>query len=287
MKNPGVLFNSNYLTIAAEQFKDIDMVVKSILRKEPDEESLLKIISLLDLTSLNATDTPDVIDDLIRKAKSPVPDRNVKVAAVCVYAPFVKQAANALKGTEVEVATVAGGFPSGQMSLELKCAEIEQAIENGATEIDAVIRRTYPLTHDWQALYDEVKAFKESCKNVHLKVILGTGELPDSESIFKTSMTCLMAGADVIKTSTGMEKVNATLEAGYVMMQAIKKYEHLTGFKAGIKPAGGIRTTGQALSWLELVRMQLDETWLQPSLLRIGASSLLDDLLLQLNKDIR
>lgn len=287
MRNPGVPFNEDFLRIDDALFRDIENVVNSIPVIEPDETSLLKVVSLLDLTSLNATDTPDTIENLINRAISPVPGHDVRVAAVCVYAPFVEQAYKALEHTDVEVATVAGGFPSGQMALELKCAEIVQAIKCGATEIDAVIRRTYPLTQNWQALYKEVKAFRESCKDVHLKVIMATGELSDPATIFKTSMTCLMAGADVIKTSTGMEKVNATLEAGFIMMQAIKSYEVLTGFKAGLKPAGGIRTTEQALKWLELVRTQLGESWLQSSLFRIGASSLLDDLLLKFDEASR
>jgi deoxyribose-phosphate aldolase len=284
MRNSGVPYNEDFLRIDAGLFQDIDEVVNFIPDIDSNEASLLKVVSLLDLTSLNATDTPDIIEVLIKRAKSPVPGHDVKVAAVCVYAPFVEQACTALEHTDVEVATVAGGFPSGQMALELKCAEIELAIKLGATEVDAVIRRTYPLMQNWLALYEEVKAFRKSCKDVHLKVIMATGELPDPATIFKTSMTCLMAGADVIKTSTGMEKVNATLDAGYIMMQAIKRYEDMTGFKAGLKPAGGIRTTEQSLRWLELVRKLLGESWLQPSLFRIGASSLLDDLLLQLGK---
>lgn len=243
-----------------------------------EEANVLKSISCLDLTSLSATDTPDKIGALLAKAREPLAGRTVEVASVCVYQPFIAQAKTALKGTTIGVAAVAGGFPAGQMDVGVKCEDIIQSVDLGATEIDMVINRSLVLTENWEALYHEVLACKDACGKATLKVILATGELPDYTAISKASWVAMMAGADFIKTSTGFEKVNATLEASYTMLRAIKEYNDLTGNKVGFKAAGGIRTANNAMLYFALVEDVLGSAWLDKSLFRIGASSLLDNL---------
>ena len=272
------MFITNLIENITENEKEIEQRIGRLRPSDLSNETIYKIISLLDLTSLSGTDTPKSIESLLFKAKHPVVNEDVQTASVCIYQPFIKQSVTSLRGTDIGIATVAGGFPAGQMSLDIKCADIEKSVSMGATEIDVVISRTNPLTDNWKGLYDEVAAFKKSCSTSKLKVIIATGELDDYSRIAKTSMVCLMAGADFIKTSTGLEKVNATLEAGYVMMKAINSYFKETGRKAGFKPAGGIRTTGQALLWMQLVIEELGDDWFHKPLFRFGASSLLDDL---------
>jgi deoxyribose-phosphate aldolase len=177
---------------------------------------------------------------------------------------------------------VATGFPAGQTPLPQRTAEIEQAIEAGAREIDVVIRRTHVLTGNWQALYDELRLFRETCGDVHMKTILATGDLGTLKQVYQASLVAMMAGSDFIKTSTGKESVNATLEFGLVMARAIRAYETHTGYKVGFKPAGGISKAKQALTWQSLMKEELGEEWLMPDLFRFGASSLLTDLERQL-----
>jgi len=287
MPNPGIPFDEIVIEQIVKSNTGIDdriLKLHQAKKSSADQKKdILRLISVLDLTSLNGNDTPERISNLLQKAQFPLAGNTVQVAAVCVYQPFIAQAVSALKHTELGVACVAGGFPAGQMDLAVKCADIEKSVQLGATEIDMVINRTNPLTGNWSALYEEVRACRQHCGQGHLKVIIATGELVDYTTIARTSWVCMAAGADFIKTSTGLEKVNATLEAGLVMMQAIRVYYQATGVEVGFKPAGGIRTTEQALTWMQLMHEELDEKWLDKSLFRIGASSLLDDLTTRFN----
>lgn len=175
------------------------------------------------------------------------------------------------------VASVAGGFPSGQYLNKSKLVEIEGCVEDGATEIDTVISRGEALDGNWKFIFDELVEQKKACKNAHLKVILATGELQNDQNIYKASWAAMLAGADFIKTSTGKETVNATLEVAHVMLKAIDAFHKLTGKKIGFKPAGGIKTVDEALEFVALVKTILGDEWLNPELFRIGASSLLDN----------
>ncbi len=279
MKNPGITFQSNLIANIHLTNQVVAAHTARIKPAKADEAAVLKTISCLDLTSLSATDTPAKIDALLAKARAPIADSPTEVAAVCVYQPFVAQAKAALKGSGVAVATVAGGFPAGQMDVGVKCEDIIRSVDLGAAEIDLVINRSLVLTENWEALYHEVLACKDACGKATLKVILAAGELPDSTAIARASWVAMMAGADFIKTSTGFEKVNATLEGSYAMLRAIKEYHDLTGYRVGFKAAGGIRTTKNALAYVALVEDVLGEKWLNKTLFRIGASSLLDSLL--------
>jgi deoxyribose-phosphate aldolase len=208
--------------------------------------------------------------------------RELHVGAVCVYHNLVPVAVEVLRGSGVPVAAVSTGFPAGQISLEDKLSEIHASVRSGADEIDTVISRAHVLTGNWRALYDEIRAFREACGPAHLKTILATGELGTLRSVAMASLVCMMAGADFVKTSTGKETVNATLTAGVVMTRAIRDYWERTGFRVGFKPAGGIRTARQALEWEILMKEELGDEWLPPSLFRIGASTLLSDIERQL-----
>lgn len=213
-------------------------------------------------------------------------DENITVGAVCVYPARVADAVKCFKDSktnDIPIASVATGFPAGQTPLETRLEEIHRAVKMGATEIDIVISRTKALAGDWQGVYDEVKLCKHACgKHVHMKTILGTGDLGTLTNVYKASMVSMMAGSDFIKTSTGKEGVNATLPVGLVMVRAIRDYYHRTGYKVGFKPAGGIRSAKDACTWLALMKEELGDEWLKNDLFRIGASSLLTDIERQL-----
>lgn len=253
---------------------------------------LLKAVTLMDLTTLGGDDTPGKVQRLCAKARRPVradllaalgADRlGVQVAAVCVYHRFVALAAEALAGSGIPVAAVSTGFPAGLGPLPERIAEIRASVAAGAAEIDVVITRAHVLTADWQALYDELRAFREACGPAHIKVILGTGELGTLGNVAKASWVAMMAGADFIKTSTGKEAVNATLPVGLVMARQIRAYRDLTGHTVGFKPAGGIGRARQALDWLILMKEELGDAWLAPERFRFGASGLLSDIERQL-----
>jgi len=253
---------------------------------------LLKAISCLDLTSLKGDDTPGRVRRLCAKAKAPlrsdlaealgVGDFGITVGAVCVYHEMVPTAVEALMQTGIPVAAVSTGFPAGLSPFRLRVAEIEESVAAGAREIDVVISRRHALTENWQALYDELCAFREACGPAHMKAILATGELISLSKVARASMVAMMAGADFIKTSTGMEPVNATQPVSLVMLRAIRDYEAMTGARIGFKPAGGISTAKQALQYLVLVKEELGRDWLDPDLFRFGASSLLTDIERQL-----
>jgi deoxyribose-phosphate aldolase len=207
----------------------------------------------------------------------------ITVGAVCVYPNRVKESVEALRGTNIPVASVATGFPAGQTPLAQRIGEIEQAIEAGAREVDVVIARNLVLTGDWTALYEEISQFRKTCGDAaHMKTILATGELGTLKQVYQASLIAMMAGSDFIKTSTGKEAVNATLEFSLVMTRAIRQYLERTGYKVGFKPAGGISTAKQTLAWQALMKEELGDEWLMPDLFRIGASSLLTDLERQL-----
>jgi deoxyribose-phosphate aldolase len=195
-----------------------------------------------------------------------------------VYHSMVPTAVEALEGSGIPVAAVSAGFPAGLSPFEQRVAEIRASVDAGADEIDIVITRAHVLRSDWTALYEEVRAFRDACGDAHLKAILATGELGTLGNVARASRVALMAGADFIKTSTGKEKVNATLPVGLVMARAIRDYRERTGNLAGFKPAGGIRTAKDAISWLILMKEELGEAWTRPDRLRFGASSLLGDI---------
>ena len=209
-------------------------------------------------------------------------DINLTVGAVCVYHAMVPTAVRALAGSSIPVAAVSTGFPAGLSPFKTRLEEIRASIGAGAEEIDIVITRAHVLTGNWEALYDEVAAFREACGAAHMKVILGTGELGTLRNVMRASLVAMMAGADFIKTSTGKESENATLPVSLIMVRAIRAYEERTGYRVGFKPAGGIRTAKDALSWLVLMKEELGRPWLEPELFRFGASSLLGDIERQL-----
>ncbi|MCB1048980.1 MAG: deoxyribose-phosphate aldolase [Acidobacteria bacterium] len=252
----------------------------------------LKAISCMDLTTLAGDDTPGRVQRLCAKARQPLrPDMveklgigslHLTVGAVCVYPNMVSEAVSALKGTHIPVASVATGFPAGLTPLKQRLAEVEQAVADGAQEIDIVVARHQVLTGNWQALYDEIRQFRAACGDAHMKTILATGDLATLKQVYQASLVAMMAGSDFIKTSTGKESVNATLEFGLVMARAIRAYLEQTGHIVGFKPAGGISKAKQALVWLALMKEELGDAWLQPQLFRFGASSLLTDLERQL-----
>ncbi|CAH2107446.1 unnamed protein product [Euphydryas editha] len=245
------------------------------------EKWLLKTVSFIDLTTLSGDDTRSNVTKLCMKAAYPLSKENdvTRTAAVCVYPNRVGDAYDAIKKLgvlkEIQIASVATGFPSGLYPLQTRLQEIKYAIASGATEIDVVLDRSLVLMGEWEKLYDEVLQMKKECGNAHLKVILGVGELGTYENVYKASMVSMMAGADFIKTSTGKEAVNATLPVGLVMCRAIRNFYLMTGTKVGLKPAGGIKTSQDAVNWLVLIYSELGTEWLTPKLFRIGASSLL------------
>ena len=297
-RNPGMPLDLNWVAEvrvnrSAVERRTATLPKRRTVKTQWQAAWLLRAITCIDLTTLSGDDTPGRVRRLCAKAKQPVrPDmlaalgaseRNITVGAVCVYPSRVKDAVEALKGSTVPVASVAAGFPAGQTPLAQRVAEIEQAIEAGANEIDIVITRTHVLTANWQALYDEIRQFRETCgDSAHMKTILGTGDLGTLTQVYQASLVAMMAGSDFIKTSTGKESVNATLEFGLVMVRAIREYWHRTGYKVGFKPAGGISKAKDAVVWQSLMKEELGVDWLMPDLFRIGASSLLTDLERQL-----
>jgi len=244
------------------------------------KNSLLKLLGVLDLTTLEGSDTEAKVIALCRKAAfSKLTGNYPDSAAVCVYPSLVKVAVRELKGTGIHVASVAGAFPSGQSGLHIKLEEVKYAIGEGADEIDTVISRGKLIEGADNEVYDELCAIREMCGNTHLKVILETGELPTVALIRKASELAILSGADFIKTSTGKISVGATPVAFLVMLDTIHEYLEKTGKSIGIKPAGGIRTPEQALVYVQLLTKMLGEQWFQKNYFRIGASSLADDIL--------
>lgn len=256
------------------------------VKKDHQAAWLLRAISCIDLTTLSGDDTARRVERLCAKARQPLaPDllkalgmTPITVGAVCVYHEMISPAKAALNGTSIPIAAVSTGFPAGLSPFELRVREIEMSVEAGAQEIDIVISRRHVLSGDWQALYDEVKAFRAACGDAHIKTILATGELGTLRNVARASLVCMMAGADFIKTSTGKENVNATLPVSLVMIRAIREYHDRTGMRVGYKPAGGISKAKDALTYLAMIKEELGDRWLRPDLFRFGASSLLGDI---------
>ena len=274
---------------SAAERRTATLSTRRSVKKEWQAAWLLRAVSCIDLTTLAGDDTPGRVRRLCAKARQPLrPDlleklgfqkNELTVGAVCVYPNMVKTAVEALEGSHIPVASVAAGFPAGQTPMPQRIAEIEQAIEFGAREIDIVISRAHVLTGNWQALYDEISQFRKTCgESAHLKTILATGDLGTLTQVHQASLVAMMAGSDFIKTSTGKESVNATLNFGLVMVRAIREYYEKTGIKVGFKPAGGVNKAKQTLAWQFLMKEELGTEWLMPDLFRIGASSLLTDL---------
>lgn len=255
---------------------------------------LVKAVQCMDLTTLAGDDTPGRVRRLCAKARNPLRADllaalglpSLKVGAVCVYHEMVAEAVHALQGSGIPVAVVSTGFPAGQTPMETKLREIELSVAAGATEVDIVISRRHALTGDWQALYDEIAAYRAACGDAHLKAILATGELQTLENVARASWVAMMAGSDFIKTSTGKEGVNATLDVSLVMVRAIREFQAETGQVVGYKPAGGISAAKGALQYLALMKEELGLRWLQPDLFRFGASSLLTDIERQLEHHV-
>jgi deoxyribose-phosphate aldolase len=262
-------------------------LAKRSLKKESKVWGLKLAISMMDLTTLEGKDTPGKVHALCQKAMRPDPaDPTIPhVGAVCVYPTMVPFVRKALKGSGVHIAAVATGFPSGQTFTEIKVQETRQTVAAGADEIDMVIDRGAFLSGNYQKVFDEIAEVKEACGPAHLKVILETGELANYDQVRLASVIAMFAGADFIKTSTGKVGVNATLPVTLVMLEAIRDFHHTTGKKIGMKPAGGIATSKLALSYLVMLYETLGGEWMTPDLFRFGASSLLNDVLMQLKKE--
>ncbi|MET9628905.1 deoxyribose-phosphate aldolase [Lentzea sp. NPDC006480] len=240
-------------------------------------------ISMVDLTTLEGADTHGKVRSLAAKAKRPDPERPdvPKVAAVCVYPDMVKTAADELQGTGINIASVATAFPSGRSTMDIKLADTRFAVEQGATEVDMVIDRGAFLSGRYGQVFEEIVKIKAACGDAHLKVILETGELVTYDNVRRASWLALLAGGDFIKTSTGKVQPAATLPVTHVMLQAVRDWKDQTGELRGVKPAGGIRTTKDAIKYLVAVHEVAGPEWLDPHLFRFGASTLLNDLLMQ------
>lgn len=264
------------------------------VKKDYQAAWLLKAVTCIDLTTLSGDDTAGRVERLCAKAKQPVRTdiqqalgvSGITVGAVCVYHDMIAPAVRALEGSGIPVAAVSTGFPAGLSPFHLRVAEIEESVKAGAREIDIVISRRHVLTGNWQALYEEMQAFRAACGPAHVKAILATGELGTLRNVARASLVCMMAGADFIKTSTGKESVNATLPVSLVMIRAIRDYYQATGHRVGYKPAGGISKAKDAVTYLTLIKDELGDRWLQPDLFRFGASSLLGDIERQLEHHV-
>jgi len=300
-RNPGIPLDLDWVrqvrvNRSAVERRAATLGTRRSVKKEWQAAWLLKSITLMDLTTLAGDDTPDRVRRLCAKARQPVRQDIldalgmapglIRVGAVCVYHEMVETAVRALEGTEIPVAAVSTGFPHGLSPFSTRLAEIRASVDAGAKEIDIVVTRGHVLSGDWDALYDEVQAFRDACGDAHLKTILATGELGTLRNVARASMVSMMAGADFVKTSTGKEGVNATLPVGLTMARAVRAYAERTGYAVGFKPAGGIRVAKEALLWLILMKEELGTAWMQPELLRFGVSSLLGDVERQLEHHV-
>ncbi|MGB1539557.1 MAG: deoxyribose-phosphate aldolase [Rickettsiales bacterium] len=296
-RNEGTALNLEYVedlqvNLTAVERRATTLTKRRTVKKQWQAAWLLKALTCIDLTTLNGDDTEGRVKRLCAKAAHPVrrdlleamgmENKHITTGAVCVYHEMVPTAVAALKGTGVPVAAVSTGFPAGLSPFKQRLAEIEASVKAGANEIDIVITRAHVLNQNWQALYDEVKAFRQACGDARMKTILATGELKTLRNVAKASMVSMMAGSDFIKTSTGKEATNATLPVSLTMVRMIREYQEMTGFKVGYKPAGGISTAKDALNYLFLMKEELGREWLEPELFRFGASSLLGDIERQL-----
>jgi deoxyribose-phosphate aldolase len=301
VRNPGMVLELDWVRDVRVNRSAVERRAATIpsrrsIKKQWQAAWLLRAIRCMDLTTLSGDDTPGRVRRLCAKARRPVQQELLealgaahlgnRVAAVCVYHQMVPTAARALEGSGIPVAAVSAGFPAGLSPLEQRIKEVEASVQAGAEEIDIVITRAHLFAGDWQAMYDEVKAFREACGDAHLKVILATGDLRILRNVARASLVCMMAGADFIKTSTGKETVNATMPVSLVMLRMIRAYLERTGYRIGFKPAGGISQAKQALAYLAMMKDELGRPWLEPSLFRFGASSLLADIERQLEHHV-
>ena len=256
------------------------------IKKDSKLQALNLIVSMCDLTTLEGEDTEGKISQMAAKAIKPDPsDKSIpSAAAVCVYPSLVGPIKEKVMHSDVKVASVSSYFPSGQVPMESKLLDTKYAIDSGADEIDIVINRKAFLEGDYRKVYDEIVALKELCGDVHLKTIIEVGDLKTYENIRKASLISLAAGSDFIKTSTGKLSVGSSRQACYVMSKAVLDFYHMTGIKAGIKVAGGIRDAKDAIRYLVIVNEEMGVDWLNPDMFRFGASSLLDDVLKQIRK---
>lgn len=298
-RNPGMALDLDWVMRATANRSAIERRAATLpgrrsVKKAYQAAWLCRAVTCIDLTTLAGDDTVGRVARLCAKARQPVRTDllgalgmdGLKVGAVCVYHDMVEAAVDALAGTGIPVAAVSTGFPAGLSPFHLRVAEIEESVKAGAAEIDIVISRRHVLTGNWQALYDEMRAFRAACGDAHVKAILATGELGTLQNVAKASLVCMMAGADFIKTSTGKESVNATLPVSLVMIRAIRDYFEETGYRVGYKPAGGISKAKDALVYLALMKEELGDRWVQNDLFRFGASSLLGDIERQLEHHV-
>jgi deoxyribose-phosphate aldolase len=269
----------------------IEMRVESLKRRSIKKASKLWALDLsirmMDLTTLEGRDTRGKVQAMCMKAIHPQPgDPSIpSVAAVCVYPALIADAKDALKGSGVKVASVATGFPSGQTFRDIKVAEVKAAVAAGADEIDMVIDRGAFLAGDYSTVFDEIVEIKDACGDAHLKVILETGELGTFDAVRRASILAMAAGGDFIKTSTGKVQPAATLPVTLVMLEAIRDFEKATGKIIGMKPAGGIKTAKEAIQYLVVLYETLGPRWMTPDRFRFGASTLLNDVLMQIEKE--
>ncbi len=298
-RNPGMALDMQWVRAMQANTSAIERRAATLpgrrsVKKDHQAAWLLRAISCIDLTTLAGDDTAERVRRLCAKGRQPVRADllaaldmpGLTVGAICVYHEMIATAVAALAGSGIPVAAVSTGFPAGLSPFHLRLAEIGESVAAGAGEIDIVISRRHVLSGDWQALYDEMRAFRDACGEAHVKAILATGELGTLRNVARASLVCMMAGADFIKTSTGKESVNATLPVSLVMIRAIRDYYGHTGFRVGYKPAGGISKAKDALVYLALIKEELGDRWLRPDLFRFGASSLLGDIERQLEHHV-
>jgi deoxyribose-phosphate aldolase len=262
-------------------------LAKRSIKRESKLWALDLAIRCMDLTSLEGMDTPGKVVAMCAKAVRPDPTNSSipSVAAVCIYSELVPVAAGQLKGTGIHIASVAGAFPSGLVPLKERVAEIRAAVAMGADEIDIVLNRSAFLSGRYRQAFEEITASKEACGDAHLKTILEVGELGSFDQIRRASVLAMAAGSDFIKTSTGKVGTGATLPAALCMMEAARDFSHETGRRVGVKVAGGVRQAKQAIQYLVLLYETLGADWMTPELFRIGASTLLNDVLMQIQKE--
>ena len=283
--------NNIQVNLSAIERRTATLVKRRTVKKDYQVAWLLKAITLLDLTTLEGDDTIGKVDKLCIKGLNPIsdellqklniPNGAIHVGAICVYHNLVSHAKKVLNG-KLPIAAVSTGFPAGLSSFQTRKKEIINSINDGADEIDIVINRSFVLRNEWNKLYDEINDFKQAANGKKLKVILGTGNVGTLRNVAKASLVAMMAGADFIKTSTGKEKTNASLNNSLVMLRMIREFYEFSGKRVGFKPAGGISSAKDVLNYLMLMYEELGEKWINPSLFRIGASSLLVDIERQL-----
>ena len=297
-RNPGTALQTDWfeniaVNRSACERRATSLTTRRTVKKQFQAAWLVQAIKCIDLTTLAGDDTAGRVQRLCAKARNPVrtdildalglSDARITTGAVCVYPTMVACAAKALQGSDVPVASVATGFPTGLTPLALRLAEITYAVGEGAQEIDIVITREHVLTQNWAALHDEIAALREACGAAHMKAILATGDLNTLRNVYRASMVAMQAGSNFIKTSTGKEAVNATLPVSLVMLRAIRDYQEFSGHIVGFKPAGGLATAKDAMAWMILMKEELGVAWTRPDLFRLGASSMLGDIERQLD----